>query len=74
MTQKQQLGREILIQSEASVSFNPQGYKVAYHWKTVHITIGIGKDNFADLIMSEEAWEALKGGAEININIVKEKQ
>jgi len=68
---KEQLGREILIPSEASVSFNPPGYKVAYHIKTVNVSIGIGKDYCADLIMSEEAWEALKSGSEVNINLVE---
>jgi len=67
---KEQLGREILIPSETSVSFNPPGYKVAYHVKTVNVSIGIGKDYCADLIMSEEAWEALKSGSEVNINLV----
>jgi len=66
---KEQLGREILIPSEASVSFNPPRYKVAYHVKTVNVSIGIGKDYCADLIMSEEAWKALKSGSEVNINL-----
>lgn len=67
---KEQLGVQIVFPSESLVSFNPPGYKVAYYGKTVNVSVGIGKDHTADLIMSEEAWEVLKGGAEVNINLM----
>ena len=72
MAQKQQLGRTIAILSEASVAIDNPGRKVAYDWTTVRVSIGIGKDHFAEVIMSENAWEALKSGAEVNINLVEE--
>jgi hypothetical protein len=66
---KEQLGVQIVFPSESIVSFNPPGYKVAYHVKTVNVSVGIGKDHTADLIMSEEAWEVLKSGAVVNIEV-----
>ena len=73
MAQKQQLGRTIAIPQEASVIIDKPGRKVAYDWTTVRVSIGIGKDHFAEVTMSESAWKALKSGAEININLVEEK-
>lgn len=73
MAQKQQLGRTIAIPQEASVIIDKPGRKVAYDWTTVRVSIGIGKDHFAEVVMSENAWEAIKGGAKININLVEEK-
>jgi hypothetical protein len=73
MAQKQQLGRTIAIPQEASVIIDKPGLKVAYNCATIHVSIGIGKDHFAEIVMSENAWEALKGGAEVNINLVDNK-
>ena len=69
---KQQLGIAITISSEASIIIDKPGRKVAYDWTTIRVSIGIGKDHFAEVIMSENAWEALKSGAEVNINLVEE--
>jgi hypothetical protein len=66
------LGREIRISPKANVTVNKAGFKTEFFVPTVNVLIGIGKDNTADLIMTVDAWEALKSGEEISITTVKE--
>lgn len=66
------LGRELKVSPKANVTINKPGYKQEMHRESVTITIGIGNDHVADIIMSLPAWEALKSGAEIHITTTKE--
>lgn len=66
------LGKEIKITPKSHITINKPGFKTEFFVETVSVLIGIGKDNTADLIMSREAWEALKNGEEINITTLKE--
>lgn len=65
------LGTEIKISPKANISVNDQ-LSVAYHDTCVSITIGIGKDHTAELLMSEDAWKALNAGEEIDITTNKQ--
>lgn len=58
-------GREIKISPKANACINERGYKVEYFTETVSVTIGIGKDYTAELIMTEDAWKALRKGEKI---------
>jgi hypothetical protein len=66
------LGKEIRISPKANATVNKPGFKTEFFVPTVNVLIGIGKDNTADLIMTVDAWEALKSGEEISITTVKE--
>lgn len=66
------LGRELKISPKAHVMFNAIGYKQEFFVESVAVLIGIGKDHTADLIMSRDAYEALKAGEEINVTTKKE--
>lgn len=59
------LGRRIVIPASMEVWEAGSGYKAEYYTPTVMVTIGIGDAESADLIMSVDAWEELKNGAEI---------
>lgn len=66
------LGKEIKISPKANITVNSAGYKMEFFVESVNVLIGIGKDHSADLIMSKDAWEALKKGASISITTTKE--
>jgi len=66
------LGKEIKISPKANITINEAGFKTEFFVETVNVLIGIGKDHVADLVMSLEAWEALKGGAEVSITTTEE--
>lgn len=66
------LGKEIKISPKANITVNSPGYKTEFFVETVGVLIGIGKDHTADLIMTKEAWMALKKGAKIDITTTKE--
>lgn len=68
------LGKEIKISPKSFATINKPGYKTEFFVETVSVTIGIGKDHVADLIMSKEAWEALNSGEEVSITTLKEFQ
>lgn len=68
-TEKCKLGKEIKISPKSEVTVYRNGFKVDFRGPHVNLGIGIGPDHGADLIMSEEAWEALKEGAEITIRV-----
>lgn len=59
-SQRHYLGRRLTIPAKSEVSLVPDGFGIQYYGDTVHITIGVGKDHTADLIMSTDTWEALK--------------
>lgn len=66
------LGREIKISPKANITVNHPGYKIEFFVDTVTVLIGIGKDNTADLVMTKDAWEALKNGEAIDITTNKQ--
>ena len=66
------LGRELKISPKSHITFNCPGYKQEFFVESVAVLIGIGKDHTADLIMSKEAYEALRSGEEINVTTKKE--
>lgn len=66
------LGREIKITPKAHVSVNTAGYKKEFFVETVEVTIGIGKNHAAYLIMSVEDWKALKKGEAVHVTTTKE--
>lgn len=66
------LGREVKISPKANISINKPGFKTEFFVETINILIGIGKDHTADLIMSKDAWLALKDGEEISVTTVEE--
>lgn len=66
------LGREIKISPKSAVTILPPGFQKEFMVPIVSIGIGIGNDHTAELIMDEEAWEALKNGEEISINTLKQ--
>lgn len=66
------LGREIKISPRSNITVNKAGFKTEFFVETVNVLIGIGKDYTADVIMTKDAWEALKSGEEISITTTKE--
>jgi len=68
------LGKEVRISPKACVTVNKPGFKTEFYTETISINIGIGKDHTADLIMTVDAWKALKNGEEVNITTTKEWQ
>lgn len=67
------LGREIKIspKSLTSVSTEPGG-SIKFNTLMVNVTIGIGKDHTAHLVMTKAAWNALIAGEDINITTTEE--
>lgn len=65
------LGKRLEIGANAKVTVNKPGAGVKFHVPSIDILIGIGKDNVANLVMTVDDWEALKKGAEINIDTLK---
>lgn len=72
ITKMGSLGREIKISPKSYCTINSPGFKAEYFVPTISICIGIGKDHTAELIMTQEAWDALKSNEEINITTLKE--
>lgn len=66
------LGREIKISPKSHISHNKPNFRVRYYVDTVSLLIGIGNDHTAELIMTKEAWNALKAGAPVQITTTKE--
>ena len=66
------LGKEVCISPKANACLNEKGYKAEYFVPTVSVCIGIGKDYTAELIMTEDAWMALKRGDGIVITTTEE--
>jgi len=66
------LGKEIKISPKANASINKAGYKAEYFVDTVSVCIGIGKDHTAELIMTKDAWEALKSGEKVKVETTEE--
>lgn len=61
------LGKRIEIGSTAHVIVNKPGFKKEFFTPTIQLTIGIGNDHVASLVMDVDAWKALKKGQKINI-------
>jgi hypothetical protein len=66
------LGKEIKISPKSHCTVNHPGYKMEMYVPSVCVTIGIGKDHTADLIMDVESWEALNAGEPVHITTAKE--
>ena len=66
------LGREIKISPKSAATVNEAGHELKFLVPTVSVLIGIGKDETADLVMTEDAWNALNNGEKLNISTVKE--
>lgn len=66
------LGKEIKISPKSLVTINKSGLKVEYNTETVTLSIGIGKDHVADLILSKDAFGALNEGEKVSITTLKE--
>lgn len=54
------LGRVIRIGKKALATVSAPGASYKFEVPSVGLTIGIGKDHMAFLLMTEEAWEELK--------------
>ena len=68
----QRLGREIKISPKANVCINKPGFKTEFFVTTINVVISIGKNHTADLIMSEDAWNALRDGEEVSMTTTEE--
>lgn len=66
------LGREIKISPKSNAQINKAGYKKEFFVESVSVLIHIGDSHTAQLVMTRQAWEALKNGAEINVTTHKE--
>lgn len=66
------LGREVKISPKANTTIHEAGYKHEIFVESVSVVIGIGNDHIADLVMTVDAWKALKAGAEINVTTTKQ--
>lgn len=66
------LGREIKISPKSNACFNKAGYQAKYYVDTVTVTIGIGNNHTAELVMTKDAWNALKAGENIHITTTEE--
>lgn len=66
------LGREIRISPKANITVNQSGFGVKFYVPTVDVSIGIGKNHTADLLMTVDAWEALRNGEPIDITTTEQ--
>jgi len=66
------LGREVKISPKSAATVNEAGLTLKFLVPTVSVLIGIGKDETADLVMTEDAWKALNNGEPIKVETVKE--
>lgn len=66
------LGKEIKISPKSKVSINKPGFRKEFFVETAEVTIGIGKDHVAYLIMDVEAMAALRDGEKVLVTTLKE--
>ena len=66
------LGKALHIPSNSHATLNEAGFSTKFYVDTVSVTIGIGTDHVADLIMSKDAWEALKAGEKVEVTTTEE--
>jgi len=59
------LGKLIKLSPKSVLTHHNPDYKKHFYQETVELTIGIGKDHSATLIMSIDDWKALKAGEKI---------
>lgn len=72
ITHFDRLGKEIKVSPKANTSFHPAGYKMEFFVDAVSVTIGIGNNHVADLVMSKAAWDDLQKGAKVNIETTED--
>lgn len=65
-------GKELKITPKANATINTPGFATKFFVPTVSINIGIGNDYSAYLIMTVDAWEALKSGQKVHITTTEE--
>lgn len=65
------LGSVIRISPKANVTLNKPGMTVKCDARSISLTIGIG-EHTAELIMTEEAWKALKEGEKVSVMTTNE--
>lgn len=68
------LGREIKISPKSNISVNYPGYKLEYFVETVTVSIGIGNDHTAQLVMDREAWQSLNSGEPVHVMTTTEHE
>ena len=61
------LGRRLEIGALSKATVCNPSRKIEYMTETISVIIGIGDDNYAELIMSKETWEAFIQGEKIFI-------
>lgn len=66
------LGKEIKITPKTHISINKENFKIEWFEETISIIIGIGNDHCAHLVMSANAWEALKSGEKVSVTTTEE--
>lgn len=66
------LGREVKVSPKSLAWVNKAGYKKEFFVETVTVTIGIGNDHVAELVMDLDAWNALNAGKNIHVTTKKE--
>lgn len=65
-------GAQVKISPKANCTLNKPGFKAEYFTETVTVTVGIGADHTAELIMTKDAWDALRTGAPVSVTTIKE--
>jgi len=66
------LGKEVKVSPKSLAWVNKAGYKKEFFVETVRVTIEIGNDHVAELIMDLDAWNALNAGEKIHVTTKKE--
>ena len=66
------LGKEIKISPKTHISILGAGYKTEFFVDTIEVNIGIGNNHTASLIMTVDAWEALKQGEKVIISTTED--
>ncbi len=67
-----ELGMQVKVSPKSMSSINKPGYKLEYLVESVSVTIGIGNDHIAELIMDKDAWIALNNGEKVHVTTMKE--
>lgn len=65
-------GKELVISPKAAANHNHPGYRVKVYDESVTVTIGIGKDHIAELVMTKQAYEAFISGEKVTFNSPKD--
>jgi hypothetical protein len=65
------LGASFRVGNKSLLSFNPPGTTQTFKEETVEVSIGIGDNHSAKLIMDMDSWEALREGAPVSIETLQ---